>query len=228
MSDPFFLMGAERGGMLLVETMLSAHPELGWGGDFDFALEWPQTEGSDSPWPPLIPYWQHLAFSKRARQLGLRIDPALDAPSLVRSLLAQQRDASARPFGAAVHARYERVLRVFPGARFVYVSRSSARTGGSPDLAELRASELAWRRIADRIEASRRIELRYETLLTRLPTELARVCGFLGVSFDPEILRSATPAQAAPSEVPSVAPPASLAFRFAQGLGLRLSSRLRV
>lgn len=227
MSDPFFLMGAERGGMLLVETMLSAHPELGWGGDFDFALAWPDAEDSDSEWPPLIPYWQHLAFSKPARRLGLRIDPALDVPSLVRSLVAQQRGDSVRPFGVAVHARYERVLRIWPRARFVYVSRSSARTGGSPDLAELRASELSWRRIADRIEASRRIELRYETLLTRLPTELARVCGFLGVSFDPEILRTAPPAQAAPIERPAAAPPPSLALRFAQGLGLRLPARGR-
>ncbi len=225
MSDPFFLLGAERAGMMLVETMLAAHAELRWGGDFDYALEWQDAESSE--WPPLIPYWQHLAFSKRARQLGLRIDPALDMPSLLRSLLAQQRGERPGPFGVAVHAHYERVLRLWPSARFIYVARSSARTGGAPDLEQRRASDLAWRRIASRIDASRRIELRYETLLTHLPTELARVCGFLGVSFDPEILRIAPSEPATSSEASPASPGPSLALRFAQGLGLRLSPRLR-
>jgi len=40
MRDSFFLLGAERAGLLLVELMLAAHPDVAWEGDFDRALGW--------------------------------------------------------------------------------------------------------------------------------------------------------------------------------------------
>ncbi|HEU4429284.1 MAG TPA: sulfotransferase [Myxococcota bacterium] len=38
MRDSFFLLGAERAGLLLVELMLAAHPDVAWAGDFDRAI----------------------------------------------------------------------------------------------------------------------------------------------------------------------------------------------
>jgi len=216
--------------MLLVELMLAAHPDIGFGGDFDYAISWSDSEYAEyAEWPPLIPYWQHLALSPRLRELGLKIDPALGFADLVRSLLAQQRGATAWPFGVAAHGRYDRLLRLWPRARFVYVSRATSREAVAREAASLRESDRSWRKIAAQIEQNRRLELRYETLLANLPTELARVCGFLGVSFDPGMLSLPVRAASTPdAALLEGARPAGRAggANFASGLGKRFAQLL--
>ena len=141
--------------MLLVELMLSAHPDVGFGGDFDYAISWSDSDYAEyAEWPPLIPYWQHLALSPRVKELGLKIDPGLGFADLVRSLLEQHRGAGKRPFGVAAHGRYERLLPLWPRARFVYVSRATSRLGAVGGIASnaesLRESDRSWRKIAAR------------------------------------------------------------------------------
>ncbi len=225
MGEPFFLLGVERAGLSLVELMLRAHPELAFCGDIDFALAWPEHDEGD--WPPLVPYWQHLSLSREARSLGLRIDPKLAFPDLARSLLEQLRGTEQRPFGAAVHAHYARLVRLWPRARFLYLARAAGRPmaiSASADAWErLRESDREWRSVAARIAPERRIELRYEKLVAALPTELARVCGFLGVSFDPGLLRvPAAELDARQGATPRPARPPLLSRmrRFAAGLRL--------
>jgi hypothetical protein len=218
--EPFFLLGAERDGLLLLELMLAAHPELAWRGGFDYALEW---HGDDSEeGPPLVPYWRHLALSLRARQLGVRIDPTLDFPALVRSLLEEQRGGSAPPYGVSLHAHYERALRFWPRARFVHLGRAVPR--GDAEWHRLRESERAWRRIAAEIAPERRLELRYETLLADLAGQLARVCAFLGVRFDTPV--QAAPAPRAARAEPPPQPISAAPLRFARGLAVRVARLL--
>jgi hypothetical protein len=225
LSEPFFLLGAERAGLVLLELVVAAHPEIAWGGVFDFALDWPESEYSD--WPPLVPYWQRIALSQRARRLGLRIDPTLDFPSLVRSFLEQTSATARRPFGVALHGYYERAVRLWPEARFVYLAhapaRDAAREGAGMDLHQ---SEVAWRRIAARVPERRRIEVRYAALVTSPASEIARVCEFLGVSFDPGLLQAPARATAEPC-APSVAPPPSRIQRFARELAAHCPALLR-
>ena len=196
MQDAFFLLGAERAGLLLLELALSAHPLLAWDGDFDFPLDFEEPELGE--WPPLVPTWQKLARSPRVRARRLRIDPALAFPALVRSLHAQQRERARAPlFGLSVHGHYDRLLRLFPAARFVYVGRSGGRVPASSGAsAALRESERAWRTIAAEIHPQRRLELRYEQLVAAPARELGRVCELLGVCFEPRMLTGPAPLQA--------------------------------
>jgi hypothetical protein len=223
--DPFLVLGAQRDGLYLLGLMLRAHPEISWLGDFDFALEWDEAEGS--PWPPLAPYWLHLARSAEVEELGLRLDPLLDFPHLVRSLLEQQRDEGMASFGATIHGHYERALRLWPRARLLYLQQAVPR--GEAEWTLQRRSDRSWRRIAAEIAPERRLELRYEDLLSDLAGEFDRVCQFLGVREETDLART-------PVRLPSdrrAAP--SLRFgsrargarkRFARRLGERLAKLL--
>jgi hypothetical protein len=230
--DPFFLLGAERAGLLLLELMLTAHPGVRWGGDFDYALAWTDSEHAD--WPPLIPYWQQLALSPRVKQLRVKIDPTLGFADLVRSLLDQQRGSGDLLFGVAAHDHYDRALRLWPRARFLHLARSTSRgtaeTDAASDAQFLRESDRLWRKIAAEIEPNRRLELRYETLVADLPGELRRVCDFLGLGFDAGLLRvpvAAPPlpdASRAEASAPSLSAPGSR--RFARAIGKRVAQLL--
>ncbi len=232
MREPFLLLGAERAGLLLIELMLTAHPELCWGGDFDYALAWSDSEYAD--WPPLIPCWQQLALSPRVKQLRVKIDPTLGFADLVRSLLEQQRGDAVKPFGVALHDHYDRALRLWPHARFVYLARNTPRASAtaepSSDVQRLRESDRMWRKLAAEIEPSRRLELRYEALVADLPGELGRVCDFLGVGLDEGLLRLpvAAPqlADAPHAEVAARGAGAPSPSRFALAFGRRFAQLL--
>ncbi len=226
MGEPVFLLGAERSGMLLLELMLAAHSKIAWAGDFDFALDWAESEHAD--WPPLIPYWQQLAYAPRVRELRLLIDPTLRFPELVRSLLAQQRARSeAALFGASAHRHYHRLLRLWPDARFVYLKRGVPGAGdlASAALKALRDADREWRRIAAEIDPQRRLELRYESLVAEPGSELRRVCAFLGVAYDAAILSlpHATPLPEAPPLRPARDSRRLAALRFGKRFALAAS-----
>jgi hypothetical protein len=222
--EPFFLLGAERDGLLLLQLMLGAHSELAWRGDFDFALAWPPNAAGEGP--AVMSYWWQLALSPRVKELGLRIDPTLAFPELVRSMLEQQCGDSRRQPGVAISENYDRALRLWPRARFLCLSSGVARN--ESERLRLRESALAWRRIAAEILPERRLELRYEALVSDVGAELARVCEFLGVRFDSELLRipvdtSHSSAARAGRRLPCSSPAPS---RFARGLGERFARLL--
>lgn len=186
MREPIFLVGAERSGMLLMELMLGAHPDIVWGGEFDYALDWEAQEYAD--WPPLIPYWRHLAFSPVVRQLRLKVDPTLSFPELLWSLLDQQRArAEGRQVGVTVHDHFDRLLRLWPHGRFIYLKRGVPADADAEER-RLRESDRLWRRIAGEIPMQRRLEIRYESLIAFPRLELERACQFLGVEYDASML----------------------------------------
>ena len=231
MAKPFFVMGAERAGLLLVELLLAAHPNLDWGGDFDYAVDWDEPELGD--WPPLVPYWGRLSLCPRVRALRLAIDPSLGFPELVRSLLDQQQARSqAVRFGLSVHGDYDRLLRLFPEADFIYVGRSGGRAGAEPSAGlALRESDRLWRTISAQIAPRNRLELRYEQLVASPASELARVCELLGVKFERRLIREAVslraPSEQAREESPSPGPRRRLAAAFGQRVAQLLEERGR-
>lgn len=221
MEEPVFLIGAEREGMLLLGLMLDAHPEIAWGREFDWAVDWEDVELGD--WPPLIPYWQRVALSPRVRELGLTIDPTLGVPDLVRSLLDQQRARrDAALFGATAQRHADRLLRLWPRARFLYLQRSAPRSGeprlADSEVARLRDADREWRRIAAEIAPLRRLELRYEELVSAPSRALEQVCAFLGVRFDANVLSRPLRAADASRRLAS-APHVPAARRIAARLG---------
>lgn len=229
MANPVFLVAAERSGTTLLRLMLDGHPQIAWPCEFDYALEWPVSDEADAP--DLFDFWLALSESGQARQARVEIDPALGVPELVRSLYGQLRARTRKPIvGVTVHRYFERLLRLWPEASFVYlvrdgrdVARSHVEMGwagnvwaGARDWLE---AERAWRALAQRIPAERRIEVRYEALVAAPAQELARICDFLDVEYSPDMLdyRARTPYEA---------PDPRLAERWREGLSPRELSLL--
>jgi Sulfotransferase family len=198
MESPVFVMGAERSGTTLLRLMLDGHPQLSMPFDFGFALDWPETPGS--PWPEPFDYWELLADSREARKAQIVIDASLALPDLVRSLLRQMQRRTQKPLvGASASRHFERVLRLWPEARFIYlvrdgrdVARSHVAQGWAGNVwsaaAVWRAAEREWRRISALIPRENRIEVRYEDLIRGPKRELSRIASFLDLEYAPEML----------------------------------------
>jgi hypothetical protein len=198
MDAPIFLVGARRSGTTLLRLMLDGHPEIAWPTEFDYAIDWREEEGG---WPRLEPYHEHLALSRLARDAGASVDASLSPPDLVRSLLDQLRARSSKPrFGVTVHQHYERLLRLWPGARFIYllrdgrdVARSHVEMGWNGNVwAGAQAwseAERSWRELAAQLTPDRRLEVRFEALVAEPRRELQRICDFVGVDWHTGMLR---------------------------------------
>jgi hypothetical protein len=196
---PTFLIGPVRAGTTLLRLMLSYHPEYAPWNEFpysvDFLADWPDA------WPPVAAYHAFLAEDRHFAHIDqYAIDPALDYPALVDSFLVQCRERAGRPrVGACVHRHFDQVLRIWPDARFIYmvrdgrdVARSCIAMGWAANVwkaAEFwtRAEE-SWKRLRERLTPDRYTEIKYEDLILNTEAELARLCTFLGVAYDPAML----------------------------------------
>jgi hypothetical protein len=200
MESPVFLIGAERSGTTLLRLMLDGHPEIACPCAFDFALAWPEARNGELPEP--IDYWQMLAEDRRAREARVVIDARLRVPELVRSLLAQLGRRTHKPvFAVTAHHEYERLLRLWPEARFLYVvrdgrdvARSHVALGWAGNVwaaaPAWRAAEREWRRVSALIPRENRLEVRFEDLVRDPRAELSRIAGFLGLEYAPGMLDS--------------------------------------
>jgi LPS sulfotransferase NodH len=195
---PVFLVAAERSGTTLLRLMLDSHPQISWPAEFDYALDWPPA--GPNAWPSREAFWHRLRESRQALAAQVEIDESLAFPALVRSLLEQLRRRSSKPvFGVTVHRGYERLLRLWPEARFVHLLRDGRAvshshvemgwTGNAWAAARTwREAEQAWQALARAIPEVRRLELRFEELVRDPLRELSRVCAFLGVAPEPRML----------------------------------------
>lgn len=196
-AEPFFLVGSERSGTTLLRLMLAHHHQIECAPEFEFLVEALPAAGG---FPALEPYYEWLSTNRIFLPHGLAIDRTLDYPALMRSFVAQYCGRSAKPIhGATCHKHFDRLLRVWPHARFVHilrdgrdVARSCQGMGWAGNVwhgAErwIEAEEL-WAEVAQRIDPSRRFELRYEDLVRDPERELARLCAFLGTPYDAGML----------------------------------------
>jgi len=177
--------------------MLSAHPDLCWVQEFELAVDRIEGEG----WPDLEAYHAFLATHRIARAVSYAIDPALSYPELVGSFLEQQRVRAGKPrVGATVHRHFDRLLRLWPTARFIHLVRDPRDVAPScipmgwagnvwTAIERWVTAERLWSALQERVPAERRLEVRFEDLICHPETELERVCAFLGISYDPAMLR---------------------------------------
>jgi hypothetical protein len=195
--EPFFLVGSERSGTTLLRLMLSHHRAIECAPEFEFLVEAMPAAGG---FPELGAYREWLATNRIFLPHALAIDPGLDYPSLAKSFLAQYCARNAKPIhGATCHKHFDRLLRVWPRARFVHllrdgrdVARSCIGMGWSGNVWHgatrwIEAEEL-WERVAAAVPAERRHELCYEDLVRAPEHELTRLCSFLGTSYDAGML----------------------------------------
>jgi len=223
MSAPFFLVGAERSGTTLLRLMLSHHPEIECAPEFEFLVE-PLTEAG--AWPDVGAYTDWLETERTFLPHELPIDRTVDYASLARGFFERFHERAGKPVrGATCHRHFDRLLRLWPEARFLHlvrdgrdVARSCIGMGwaGNVWTAARRwiDAEMLWRELAARVPAERRLDVRYEDLVSTPSDELARVCAFLERAFDARMLDYARTST-------YDAPDPSLAERWRRDLGPR-------
>jgi len=194
---PFFLVGSERSGTTLLRLMLAHHREIECAPEFEFLVEAMPAEGV---WPELEPYYEWLATNRIFLPHGLQIDRALDYPGLAKSFVTQFCSRTGKPIhGATCHKHFDRLLGIWPQARFVHITRDGRDVARScigmgwagnvwHGAERWIEAELLWSSLQGRIGAARRLEVRYEDLIRNTEQELERVCAFLGTDFDRDML----------------------------------------
>lgn len=191
-----FLVGAERSGTTLLRLMLDSHPELAFRYEFEMSVEF-MPEGAG--FPDLDAYYEYLRALRHV-EAPPHIDRSLDYPALVRSFLEQKRRKDGKPrVGAVVHKHFDRLLRIWPDARFIHlvrdgrdVAQSCVGMGwyGNAWRAAERwiTAERLWSRMLELVPEERRIEVRYEDLIAEPVEQLTRMCALIGIAYHPAML----------------------------------------
>lgn len=192
-ASPIFLVGSERSGTTLLRLMLDHHPLVAFHMEAEFMVK----RMPDGPgFPDVREYVEWLATDRVFSMSGFACNPALDYPSLLRDFLEQKRTRDNKPIvGATVHKHFDRLLRVWPDARFIHivrdgrdVARSVIQIGWAGNVwvaadVWLEAERL-WDSMRRTLPPDRFLEVTYEGLVTDPRATLERVCAFLGVAYD--------------------------------------------
>ncbi|RMH25456.1 MAG: sulfotransferase [Planctomycetota bacterium] len=182
----------------MLRLMLDHHPLIAWQNEFEFAVDCVDDSGKA---PDMHDYLDFLNTNRVFRATGYRIDPELPYPDLVRSFLDQCGQRKNKDLvGATVHRHIGRLVSIWPDARFIHLVRDPRDVAPSVigmgwagncyyGVAGWEHTEREWDRLAARLDPSRYIEIRFEQLLADPEAELSRICDFIGVPFDPQMLR---------------------------------------
>jgi hypothetical protein len=203
--------------------MIGAHPLVGWASEMEFLVDAMNDAGD---WPDLGAYYASLSADRIFLDSGLRIDTTLSYPDLMQSFLQQRKERWGRPFiVAAVHRCFDRLLRLFPDARFIHlvrdprdVARSNVAMGWVGNVwagaARWIDAEVLWNRLRAIVPESRRLEIVYERLIEAPESELSRICKFIGVQYDAAMLSY-------PSDTTYEAPDPKMLYQWRRKLSTR-------
>lgn len=196
-SEPIFLVGAERSGTTMLRLMLSHHPQIAWCNEFEYSVDLiPDTQG----FPNLNQYYDWLETHRIFRRTGFQIDQSLDYPQLINSFLYQKKEKTNKPIvGATVHRHFDKLLKIWPNARFIHivrdprdVARSCIGMGWAGNVwtgvERWIEAEQLWEKLTLEVPEERRLEIQYETLIEEPVQTLKPICEFIGVSFDEAML----------------------------------------
>ncbi len=195
--EPFFLVGSERSGTTLLRLMLAHHKHIECAPEFEFLVE---EMPAESGWPELERYYEWLSTNRIFVPHAFTIERTLDYPALTKSFLAQYCVRTHKPIhGATCHKNFDRLLRIWPRARFVHllrdgrdVARSCIGMGWAGNVWHaadrwIEAEEL-WASLVPAVHPARRIELYYEDLIRAPEKTLTRLCAFLGTDYESAML----------------------------------------
>lgn len=201
LESPTFLIGAERSGTTLLRLMLSHHPQIAWCNEFEYAIDRVSPEGK---FPELSDYQDWLKTHRIFQATGFEASTGLSYGDLIKSFLVQKQVREQKPVvGATVHRHFDRLLTIWPNARFIHlirdprdVARSCISMGWAGNVwtgserwveAEECWDALKQRHLNDRPN-DRYVEIRYEDLIANPETVLTKLANFLGVEYDPAML----------------------------------------
>lgn len=193
--DLVFICGALRSGTTLLRLMVNDHPALSNPGEMDFLFEAPPMKNGERD---MAAYVRELLFNRVFSKLRLELDPRLGYEAQIRDFVRQLRKPGKR-LSINIHRHFDRIPGIFQGARYVRllrdprdVAKSSIGMGWAGNVYHgvdhWISSERDFERLAAIVEPSRIHALRYEDLLRAPEAELARLCVFMGVPYDRQML----------------------------------------
>lgn len=199
-ASPVFLIAPPRSGAAALRHLLNLHPAINIAPEYDFLVEAISAEGRFMKREAFL---RSVEYNKRFKRLGAQI-PAGPFAAIANGLLDQV--AAAKPgavvVGATLQHDFDRILWLWPEARFIHLVRD----GRDVAMATVRArqagnlwhgieswvdSEVLWDRMSHKLPPDRQFTLRYEVLATEPDYELRRICDFLRLPFDPAMLQQA-------------------------------------
>lgn len=195
-TQPIFLVGAERSGTTMLRLMLDHHPQISWCSEFEYAVDLIET----GEWPNLDEYHEWLVRERIFLESNFSIDKSLTYPQLVNSFLVQKRDRDHKLIiGATIHRHFDKVLLIWPDARFIHIVRDGRDVASScigmgwagnlwTGVKRWIDAERLWENFSHRVPAERKIEITYEALISEPIEILMSLCDFIGVSYNEAML----------------------------------------
>lgn len=202
--EPIFLVGAERSGTTLLKLMLSHHSQIAWCNEFEYAVDQISAEGI---FPDLLAYYDWLDTHRIFQNTRFTIDKTLPYPQLVDSFLLQRK--AAKPIiGATVHRHFDRLLSIWPEARFIHLIRDARDVANScvgagwagnvwNGCERWQEAELLWDNLDGHLTRAtcsasprreRYISITYEELIYQYRETLTKLSEFLDVSYEEAML----------------------------------------
>lgn len=190
--EPIFLVGAERSGTTLLRLQLNSHPKVFWINEFEYVVD---KIGNDGNYPNLNDYYDWLETHRIFRMSSYTLDRSLSYPELVNSFLSQRQASENKPIvGATVHRNFDKILLIWPKARFIHIVRDPR--GVSPSCVAMGwagdvwhgverwiEAEKLWANFKTKVSHHRRIDVTYEELITDNHKVLLDICHFIGIEY---------------------------------------------
>jgi hypothetical protein len=178
--------------------MLRSHPLISCTDEIGYITELVTDEGTV---PDIKAYHEWLATDRIFQGRRFTIDKSLDFYQLINSFLIRQGDSFHKiAFGAISHFNFGRLLKLWPNARFIHLTRDGRDVAYSwvkemhgnatpfPAAKRWLAAEQDWDNLASQLSSDRYIEITYEDLVSNTVTTLIQICQFLGVDYDDRML----------------------------------------
>jgi hypothetical protein len=194
--SPVFAVGAERSGTTLLRLMLDHHPKIGWISEFEYAVDWVSEFGD---WPDINEYQQYLSKDRIFHSHFFEIDKDLNYPDLIKSFVAQKRAQTGKPLiGANCHRHFDRLLWLWPDARFIHivrdprdVARSCVGMGWAGNVyrgvERWIEAEKNWQQLKKKIDSEKILETTYEDFISQDSKCIEQICNFIGTEFSESV-----------------------------------------
>ncbi|XOV81736.1 MAG: sulfotransferase [bacterium] len=196
-TGPFFIVGAARSGTTLLRLILGHHSRICKCEEMEYVT--PELINGNAS-ADIEGYIHRLELDRGFRLSDYSINKSLSFEEMARDFLVQRKSIDGKPIvGATVHHHFEQLPKIWPKAKFIYltrdprdVARSSVQMGwvGHPWYgAEFwLAAYRSWQSLRTKVEDTVCLEVRFEDLIAEPESCVRRVCNFLNVTFEPEMM----------------------------------------